>query len=851
MNEGTSDPAATTGPNSTRRYRIAGAAFLLLLVGWVGSPGLGSTWLQGDERIFIVNNPEVTGADGKATLPARVARLFTHAHEDLYQPVPLATYAIQWELGGGEASVWSIRLVDVLLHAANALLLWAVAALLLQTILGLAGGTATLLGFGIALIWAVHPALAPAYAADMGRTHLLSFGFALASILLHRRALESKHLAATIGMFACVALAMMSKVIPAWFLVVFALEAAWRGSGPALRSPRVYATLVLCALFAWINISSTRAAGLLEDTGVGLFGDPVSRSLVALAIYCEHAFAPIRLSTWYPPDIDTGWGYWRTWLGLVAAVVILGAIVACARGRMSRITSVGLAWFAVTLLPVLGVVGARAAAAQDRYLYLPLAGLLIGVIGGLAVLAERRRAAASVARSLVGILALVAALLAFESFFNVLDARDMLARAERALARDANDPRLREFVAMAHSHARDYPEARPADWSPADAEQRFLAKLHEAAAAIDAGSAYFAGSEDQAAARRRLSWQYFKNRMFRESLDQARAAETLSPHAPMTLYRLAQTYQAIGDWRSELQALLQLERNLPEDPQFRADVLTELGSSLLMVFDQPAAALERLRRAMATGRGRALTRVRLARAEVLAGQGVRGFEIAQGVLLENPENFDAATVIALYHARSEHWDEADRVCRILLSREPTNYEILRIFSEVCMQRGAMEDAMVAWRDAVRLDPETVGYRSFFVWSAACADAAETEQWIAELLEKNPGDRFAMLARMMLSLKAGRVDEAVDWVRKAAEGPALVKANELARAERTLFGMQKRDERGPEADVVRAALLMAMQRGEEARALVDAFVRDNAESPWVALARSIAASPASSQAATDR
>ncbi|MCC6361475.1 MAG: hypothetical protein IT450_22305, partial [Phycisphaerales bacterium] len=142
-------------------------------------------------------------------------------------------------------------------------------------------------------------------------------------------------------------------------------------------------------------------------------------------------------------------------------------------------------------------------------------------------------------------------------------------------------------------------------------------------------------------------------------------------------------------------------------------------------------------------------------------------------------------------------------------------------------------------------------RSFFVWSAACADAAETEQWIAELLEKNPGDRFAMLARMMLALKAGRVDEAVDWVRKAAEGQALVKANELARAERTLFGMQKRDERGPEADVVRAALLMAMQRGEEARALVEAFVRDNAESPWIALARSIAASPASSQAATDR
>lgn len=829
-----------------RLFILAGAAFLLLVIGALGAPGLGSTWLQGDERIFIVNNPEVTGAGGQP-LAWRVYSLFTHVHEDLYQPIPLATYAIEWTLGG-ESRVALIRGTDVLLHAINALLAWAVAALLLRTLLNIASRTATLLGFGIALVWATHPALAPAYAADMGRTHLLSAGCALASVLFHRRAAETGGPGAHLGMFAFLLAAMMSKLLPAWFVVVFALEAGWRGLGPALRSGRVYTTLAICILFSSINFASTSAAGMLDDTAVGLFGDPVSRSFAALALYFEHTFWPVRLATWYPPDIHTGWGYWRVWCGLAEALLLLAGIAAAARNPRTRVVAIGLAWYAATLGPLLGIVGARAAAAQDRYLYLPLIGLLLALVGGLAALAQRRGTVRSLAPSLVGILALIAALLAFESFFNVLDARNMLDRAARALYFDPNDPRLREFTAMAVSHARDYSEARPADWSADDTTKRFFERLADVSAAIDAGRAYFAGPEDEAAARRRLSWQYFKNGRLAESLAQAQAAAKLAPDAPMTLYRLAQTYQALGDWRAELTALLQLERNLPEDKQFRADILTELGSSLLMVFDQPALALQKLREAVKTGKARPLTLVRLARAEVLAGEGSRGFEIAEGVLHDDPNNMDAATVIVLYHARSEHWEEADRVCRILLQREPTNYELLRIFSEVCMQRGAMGDAMTAWRNAMTLDPRTVGYRSFFVWSAACAEALEAGAQIDELLKLNPKDRFGMLARMMLALQAGRVDEAVDWVRQARECPPLVKANEFARAERTLLGLQKKNQRGPEANIVRAALWMAMNQPMQAQTLIREFLNEHADSNWAALARSIVAAPATSQAA---
>src|SRR5262245_4335054 len=86
-------------------------------IAWVGSPRLDAPWIQGDERIFIANNPDVTGAGRSEPLLLRVMEIFFHRHEDLYQPIPIATYAIEWAVWGSQR-VFFIRQTDVLLHAA-------------------------------------------------------------------------------------------------------------------------------------------------------------------------------------------------------------------------------------------------------------------------------------------------------------------------------------------------------------------------------------------------------------------------------------------------------------------------------------------------------------------------------------------------------------------------------------------------------------------------------------------------------------------------------------------------------------------------------------------------------------
>src|SRR5262245_41726591 len=116
---------------SSRLLTLALAVAIVAAVRWTGSPRLDAPWIQGDERIFIANNGDVTGAGHSESLGSRLVGIFLHRHEDLYQPVPIATYAIEWDLWGPHR-VFFMRQTDVLLHAATALLLWSVLATLLR-----------------------------------------------------------------------------------------------------------------------------------------------------------------------------------------------------------------------------------------------------------------------------------------------------------------------------------------------------------------------------------------------------------------------------------------------------------------------------------------------------------------------------------------------------------------------------------------------------------------------------------------------------------------------------------------------------------------------------------------------
>jgi tetratricopeptide (TPR) repeat protein len=249
-------------------------------------------------------------------------------------------------------------------------------------------------------------------------------------------------------------------------------------------------------------------------------------------------------------------------------------------------------------------------------------------------------------------------------------------------------------------------------------------------------------------------------------------------------------------------------------------------------------AREKLEAAVETGVAPIEAGIGLARCEVLVGQGGQGLAVAAEVLDQEPYNLEAWKVVALYHLRSEHWDEAEGAYRDILARAPTDYEALRGFQNVCAVKGKWRDAAFAWQDALERDPENVIFRSYLVWAAACAGEESAPELSDNLRESSPNDRFACLAEMVLAIRRDALDEALEWVRRAAQGPGLPRARELARAAAALRTMIEWQQVPAEAVLLQAALCGQAGRREAGRQLVEEFLTQYPESRWRDLAAEI-------------
>lgn len=857
-------PAVRGGPASSSQVpAVLLAVLLVALTVTVGSPALDAPWILGDEHAFIVNNSDVTGADRSEPLVQRWLTIFLHTHEDLYQPIPILTYAIEWWLWG-EARVFFMRQTDVWLHALAGLLLWRVLEKLIHLLRpGADVRVARLVTYCAALLWTLHPTLASAFAADMGRTHVLSGVFLLASLGLYLDWLRAgTPPAAPVAALTLLLAALLCKPVAMWFVVVFALEACVRGAPAALRSPGVIGATLLCALFAALTLATSQQAGVLEDVQLALFGDPLSRSLLALWIYAQHIVWPFDLATWYPPDIRTGWTYGPVWCGAAAAVGCMAGAAWLLRKPSTRAAGLGLLWFLAALLPLVGLVGARVAAAQDRYLYVPLMGIMLTLA---ALLSAGPTAAFGARLALALVPALVALFCVPLSRALVFDARGTLRRAERTLRLDRDDPRRIEFLAMAYLFEATHPtdaqrsadraastapsqsaESRPgpatADSRPSPASAAVaaaggtasapgstsaedarrlmtlgLAAIDAAMQAADAHPQYFRDAADRAAFYRRMSFQMSALGLRDRALAQAERAASFEPDSTRTLTRLAHCYRAVERWDDAQRCYVRLFTEAPpQEPHRLALRRTEFGDLLLEIYDRPDLALEQYRAAVETGRAPLRAKVGRARCEVLVGQGIDGLRQAQRVLIDDPANVEAAKVIALYNYRSELWEEAYTTYGVILRAVPADYEALRGFHESCVRVGAWQDAAEAWYRAVQLRPDNLAYHSFFIWAAMCAQAPDARRWAEDLLQSSPDDRFACAALALDCLRQGADDDALAWAVRAARGAAFANAFALQRAESALMHLAEQ-EKLPRSPVLRVRAALLRGAGDEARA----------------------------------
>jgi Flp pilus assembly protein TadD len=351
-------------------------------------PAVSGSFLNWDDNVNFQENPAFHGSGPDQLWSALTSTRFGH-----YIPLTRLSWSLNHALGG--MNPWGYHLVNVLLHAANTLIFYAVARRLLAAA-GSGGAqeprTRTDLCVGAAvaaLAFGLHPLRAEPVAWITGRADVLCGGFVLLATWAYLRAVDGAEPARPRFMVvtgAALAAAILSKGValplPAALLLldVYPLRRLARTGAVALVREKVPLFVVSLA-GALVVVFAVRHGAVL--TGSQEYG-VVARVVVAAYSFCIYPVRfvwPVALSPLYemPARVDLSEPRFAV---AVLACLLVTAILFVLRRRWPA----GLAawtYSAIMLAPTSLALRLGADLAPDRYSY--LSGLGFAMLAGGAV----------------------------------------------------------------------------------------------------------------------------------------------------------------------------------------------------------------------------------------------------------------------------------------------------------------------------------------------------------------------------------------------------------------------------------------------------------------------------------
>jgi protein O-mannosyl-transferase len=358
-----------------------------------------------DDRSFIMDNPLIQRADG-------LWRFWFSAKPVDYYPVTSTMWWIEWRLWG--ANPMGYHVVNLLLHALDAVLLWRLLARL-----ELPGS------YLAAAIFALHPVNVESVAWIAERKNVLAMLFYLASLSCFVRSGWSAVSAgrswpssgSSSGRWYGLALvafflALLSKTVVAPMPFVL-LGLVWWQRGRVKRADVLYLlpffalAVAIGSISSWFQSHRAIGADIIRTDG---FWARLAGAGWAICFYAYKALLPFGLRSIYPRwRIDAG-----AWWSYLPALLVAGVFVACWRFRRTwgKGPLGSLSYFVVMLSPVLGFLNIgfmKFSLVADHWQYFaimgPIALLAAAIAEGYQRLGPypRRALAALVSAMLVGL----------------------------------------------------------------------------------------------------------------------------------------------------------------------------------------------------------------------------------------------------------------------------------------------------------------------------------------------------------------------------------------------------------------------------------------------------------------
>lgn len=393
---GAIDFAAMTGPSPSQDNlplgeRLArrwlddwrGAAALVALLALASSITSITNGFAYDDLPIVLENKRIHDWRQLWRLFGQAYWEVNYAQRDLYRPMVLVSFGLQWAIGGGDP--WVFHLVGVTWYMAVSVVLLLLLRRLLPSRAALVGGA----------LWAVHPVHVEAVGNVVGQAEVMAAGFVVAALALYLAQRQEGGVTrrGVAGVVTCYVLGLLSKenaiVLPALLLVG---EGVLRRGGTQLptedRSRRwVLARAVLLATIAFLVVRWVILGAVTGIPHIGFMGLSTSQRVWAASALWPEILRlllwPARLYADYSQQQVTiystpnlvhlislgilgawGFGLWRAWRARHEAVML------------------GLAAFPITFGLVSNLLFPTGVLIAERTLFLP--SVSVALLGGAA-----------------------------------------------------------------------------------------------------------------------------------------------------------------------------------------------------------------------------------------------------------------------------------------------------------------------------------------------------------------------------------------------------------------------------------------------------------------------------------
>ncbi len=447
---------------------------------------------------------------------------WTSMYASNWHPLTWISHMLDVEVFGMEPA--GHHLTNLLLHLVNVLLVF----LALGRLTGYYGRSAM-----VAALFALHPLHVESVAWVSERKDLLSAAFGLMAIYLYAVYAKRANPLAYLGVFLCLALGLAAKpmlVTLPFLLLLFDIWPLERWHW--LRIVEKLPLIALAIFSSVITLMAQQSGHALESLDVLPVSERIANTFIAYLRYVFMTFWPVDLAVFYPHPIS-----WP--LGQVFASASVAAAVSWLALRAIKTQGwffVGWFWFVGMLVPVIGIVQVGEQSLADRYMYLPILGLLILIVWAAAFGLGSGRL-----RWLLGLPWFVAALVGcgFLTFHQVRYWRDTVTLFSHALDVTEENHVAHHNLAAAYAGRGELKQAIP----------HFKEALRIRPGYADAH--YNLGT----ALGRRGD--------LNSAIQELTLAQRIRPRHPDTLFNLASAYEQIGDSKHALLYFEQLVAAVP------------------------------------------------------------------------------------------------------------------------------------------------------------------------------------------------------------------------------------------------------------------------------------------------